>query len=223
MDWGIRKKIYNINKKPKLFLKNKLNKYIINNDDEDYDFLNNTNDNDYIYTKYNHIYFNNNITKDTAFELTKVLRNVENLINITSITNKSKKVPIYLHLTTDGGLIYSALSIIDCIKSLSVDVYTIVDGFVASAGTLIVLAGKKRFMCENAYMLIHELRGGMWGKMTEIEEEYINLKKIMKHLINIYVENTNLTKSELKEILKKDLIWNINECITNGLIHEQYK
>jgi len=78
-------------------------------------------------------------------------------------------------------------------------------------------------MCENAYMLIHELRGGMWGKMTEIEEEYINLKKIMKHLINIYVENTNLTKSELKEILKKDLIWNINECITNGLIHEQYK
>jgi len=224
MDWGIRKKIYNTSKKPKLFFKNKLNKYINNNnDDEDYDFLNNTNDSDYIYTKYNHIYFNNNITKDTAFELTKVLRNVENLINITSITNKTKKVPIYLHITTDGGLIYSALSIIDCIKLLSVDVYTIVDGFVASAGTLIVLAGKKRFMCENAYMLIHELRGGIWGKMTEIEEEYINLKKIMKHLINIYVENTNLTKSELKEILKKDLIWNINECITNGLIHEQYK
>jgi ATP-dependent protease ClpP protease subunit len=223
MDWGIKKKIYNSSKKPKLFFKNKFNKYINNNDDEDYDFLNNTNDSDYIYTKYNHIYFNNNITKDTAFELTKVLRNVENLINITSITNKTKKVPIYLHITTDGGLIYSALSIIDCIKSLSLDVYTIVDGFVASAGTLIVLAGKKRFMCENAYMLIHELRGGMWGKMTEIEEEYINLKKIMKHLINIYVENTNLTKSELKEILKKDLIWNINECITNGLIHEQYK
>jgi ATP-dependent protease ClpP protease subunit len=224
MDWGIRKKIYNTSKKPKLFFKNKLNKYINNNnDDEDYDFLNNTNDSDYIYTKYNHIYFNNNITKDTAFELTKVLRNVENLINITSITNKTKKVPIYLHITTDGGLIYSALSIIDCIKLLSVDVYTIVDGFVASAGTLIVLAGKKRFMCENAYMLIHELRGGIWGKMTEIEEEYINLKKIMKHLINIYIENTNLTKSELKEILKKDLIWNINECITNGLIHEQYK
>ena len=186
-------------------------------------FLFQKSSNSYLTTNFNHIYFNNDITNDSAFELNKELRSVDTKIKTLSASLGVEKQPIYLHLTTDGGLIYSAFSVIDCIKSLSVPVYTVIDGFVASAGTLIVLAGKKRFMCENAYMLIHELRGGIWGKMTEIEEEYINLKKIMKHLINIYVENTNLTKSELKEILKKDLIWNINECITNGLIHEQYK
>jgi ATP-dependent protease ClpP protease subunit len=132
------------------------------------------NSNNYINTNFNHIYFNNDITPDSAFELCKELRNVETKIKTLTATLNIEKQPIYLHITTDGGVIYSAFSIIDCIKSLSVSVYTIVDGFVASAGTLISLSGEKRYMCENAYMLIHELRGGVWGKMSEIDEEYTN-------------------------------------------------
>ena len=160
---------------------------------------------------------------DTAFELNKELRSVEMKIKNVSTTLNIKSEPIYLHLTTDGGLIYSALSIIDCIESLSLPVYTVIDGFVASAGTLISLAGEKRFMCKNAYMLIHELRGGIWGKMTDIDEEYSNLKKIMNHIIKIYTKKTNITKKELEGILKKDIIWNIKECIQNGLVDEEYK
>lgn len=179
--------------------------------------------NTYIYSNLTHIYFNNDINPDTAFELNKELRQVENKINMLSISLGIEKQPIYLHLTTDGGVIYSAMSIIDCIKSLSVPVYTVIDGFVASAGTLIALAGEKRYMCENAYILIHELRSGMWGKMTEINDEYCNLKRLMKHIIKIYVNNTNLTKSDLTEILKKDINWNLKKCIENGLIHEKYK
>lgn len=179
--------------------------------------------NNYIYSNFTHIYFNNDINPDTAFELNKELRQVENKINMLCFSLGIEKQPIYLHLTTDGGVIYSAMSIIDCIKSLSVPVYTVIDGYVASAGTLISLAGEKRYMCENAYMLIHELRSGMWGKMTEINDEYINLKRLMKHIIKIYVNTTNLTKSELTEILKKDINWNLNECIAKGLIHEKYK
>jgi len=178
--------------------------------------------NSYIYSNFYHIYFNNDINPDTAFELNKELREVANKINILSITLGIDKQPIYLHLTTDGGTIYSAMSIIDCIKSLSVPVYTVIDGYVASAGTLISLAGEKRYMCENAYMLIHELRSGMWGKMTEIDDEYTNLKKLMNHIIKIYVANTNLTKEELKVILKKDINWNIKDCINKGLVHEKY-
>jgi ATP-dependent protease ClpP protease subunit len=148
---------------------------------------------------------------------------METKIKTLSVTLNIEKQAIYLHITTDGGLIYSAFSIIDCIKSLSIPVHTIVDGFVASAGTLISLAGEKRYMCENAYMLIHELRGGIWGKMSEIDEEYTNSKKIMEHIKRIYSENTKIKKKELDGILKKDLIWDVEECIEKGLIQEIYK
>ena len=175
-----------------------------------------------LYSNFNHIYFNNDITVESAFELNKELRNVETKIKTLSVTLNIKPEPIYLHLTTDGGLIYSALSIIDCMNSLSIPVYTVIDGFVASAGTMISVCGQKRFMCKNAYMLIHELRSGMWGKMTEMDEEYTNLKKIMDHIMKIYATKTNFKKKDLKEILKKDLIWNLKECINNGLIDEEY-
>jgi ATP-dependent Clp protease protease subunit len=179
--------------------------------------------NTYITTTFNHIYFNNDISPDTVFELNKELRNVDNTISISVATMKIERPPIYLHLTTDGGVIYSALSVIDCMNSLISPVYTVIDGFVASAGTLISVNGKKRYMCENAYMLIHELRGGFWGKMTEIDEEYINTKRIMKHIIKIYDERTKIKKKELEGILKKDIIWDIDECINKGLVDEIYK
>lgn len=178
--------------------------------------------NSYLYSQFNHIYFNNDITMESAFELNKELRSVEIKIKNISSSLNIKPEPIYLHLTTDGGSIYASLSIIDCINSLSLPVYTVIDGFVASAGTLISLAGEKRFMCKNAYMLIHELRSGLWGKMTEIDEEYSNLKKLMNHIIKIYTKKTNIKKKEIQEILKKDIIWNLKECIQNGLINEEY-
>lgn len=186
-------------------------------------FLFQKSSNSYLTTNFNHIYFNNDITNDSAFELNKELRSVDTKIKTLSASLGVEKQPIYLHLTTDGGLIYSAFSVIDCIKSLSVPVYTVIDGFVASAGTLISLAGEKRFMCENAYLLIHELRGGVWGKMSEVDEEHMNLKKIMEHLKKIYLDNTKIKKKDLDGILKKDLIWDVNECIEKGLVDEIYK
>jgi len=218
--------------KYKSTINNKRLKFINNNDDEDDNendgsniklpFFFQKNSNNYINTNFNHIYFNNDITSDSAFELNKELRNVETKIKILSASINIDKQPIFLHITTDGGSIHSAFSIIDCMNSLSVPVYTIVDGFVASAGTLISISGKKKYMCENAYMLIHELRGGTWGKMTQIDEEHTNLKKIMEHLKKIYVENTYIKKKELDIILKKDIIWDVNECIEKGLINEIY-
>lgn len=178
--------------------------------------------NSYIYSHLNHIYFNNNITQTTAFELNKELRNVETKLKTIAITLSSDIKPIYLHLTTDGGEIYAAMSIVDCIKYISIPVYTVIDGFVASAGTLISLAGEKRFICKNAYMLIHELRSGFWGKMTSIDEEYSNLKKLMTHITQIYIENTKISKKEIENILKKDVTWNAAECISKGLVSDYY-
>ena len=76
--------------------------------------------------------------------------------------------PIKLYITSNGGYVYQVFSIIDTIKSLVVPVHTICKGFVASAGTLLSLAGEKRFITKNSYMLIHELRAGTWGKYTHM-------------------------------------------------------
>jgi ATP-dependent Clp protease protease subunit len=178
-----------------------------------------------LYTNANHVYFNNDIDDDSAFALNKELRAVENKLLHTSLTYgvKADSVPIYLHITTNGGSIHAAFSIIDCMNGLRVPVYTVCDGFVASAGTLISISGKKRFIQPNAYMLLHQLSSGVWGKMAEIEDEYDNLKKLMDHLIKHYVQNTKLTAKVLEKQLKHDVTWNVSECISRGIIDEVYE
>jgi ATP-dependent protease ClpP protease subunit len=175
-----------------------------------------------IYSHSNHIYFNDDITNESTFALNKELRTVESKLKTAAANLGIDAPPIYLHITTDGGLIHAAFSVVDCIEQLSVPVYTVSDGFVASAGTLIALAGRKRYITRNGYMLIHELRSGVWGKMTSIEEEYQNLKKVMDHIVNFYAERTRISKKSLQSVLVKDLIWTADECLEKGLVHEVY-
>jgi ATP-dependent protease ClpP protease subunit len=77
-------------------------------------------------------------------------------------------------------------------------VYTIVEGATASAGTLMSVVGKRRFIRPHASMLIHELSSWFGGKMTNIDDEYQNLKQMMDDIKSIYLENTSLAKEEME-------------------------
>ena len=105
---------------------------------------------------------------------------------------------IYLHISSFGGSVFDALTAIDVITSCKVDVYTIIDGASASAGTLISVVGKKRYIRPNAYMLIHQLSSGCWGKMNELEDDFKNNKNIIKELKKYidYVDKQNTFLSE---------------------------
>ena len=171
-----------------------------------------------LYTFSNHIYFNDDINNNSAFKLNNALRLMESKLKSLNIDN----IPIYLHLTTNGGTIHSAFNIIDCMNSISLPIYTVIEGYVASAGTLISVNGEKRYICKNAYVLIHELRSGVWGKMSEMEEEMTNIKKIQEHLINIYLDKTLIKRKKLNRILKKDIEWNATEAIEFGIADDIY-
>lgn len=131
--------------------------------------------------------------------------------------------PIMLYITSDGGLVYQVFGAIDTIKSMKVPVHTICKGFVASAGTLLSLAGTKRYITENSYMLIHELSTGHWGKFTHLTESFENSKQLMNHIKSYYLAKTKITAEELDEQLKKDISWNAEMCLEKGLVDEIIK
>ena len=187
----------------------------------------------------NEIYFNGKINNKSMPALIKELTNMEQTINkkIKKIKKRIdeleksddyddsceiqiKAQPIKLHITTYGGTVYDVFTAIDTIKNMKVDVHTICKGIVASAGTLLSLAGKRRYITENSYMLVHEVRSGMWGKFSELKEEYENVSELMEHLKKYYVKNTKMTEEEIVEQLRKDTMWNAEKCLEKGLVDE---
>jgi ATP-dependent protease ClpP protease subunit len=174
-----------------------------------------------LYTIDNNIYFQDDIDYDTVSELCREMREMRSRLLQMSRDYNITAPPIRLHLTTNGGMVHAALSAIDCISEMEgIEVHTIVDGYVASAGTLISVCGDKRFMKRNAIMLIHELRSEVWGKMSEIEDEMKNLKKMSEVIKDIYSEKTALRRVDLARILKKDINWEAEECLEKGLVDE---
>lgn len=136
---------------------------------------------------------------------------------------KIEPKPITLYITSNGGYIYQVFSAIDTIRGMKIPVHTVCKGFVASAGTLLSLAGKKRYITESSYMLIHELRAGYWGKFTYLSESLENSKQLMDHIKSYYLTRTKITSEELDEQLKKDICWNAETCLQKGLVDEIIK
>jgi len=176
-----------------------------------------------MYTQNNHIHFNDDVTQQSMFQLAKELRSVAKTMKLRAVALDIEVQPIYLHITTNGGEIHAAFTVVDCMKSLGVPVYSVVDGFVASAGTLISLAADKRYVRPNAYMLIHQLSSGVWGKMNAIEEQVGNMKKLMDHITDFYLEHTPLKSKALHKLLLTDVTWNAEECVRKGIADEIYE
>jgi ATP-dependent Clp endopeptidase proteolytic subunit ClpP len=128
--------------------------------------------------------------------------------------------PIKLYITSNGGYVYQVFGAIDTIESMDIPVHTVCKGMVASAGTLLSLSGKKRYITPNSYMLIHELRGGSWGKYQQLKDSFENSTKLMDHIKSIYLTKTKIQIDELDECLKKDVAWNAQTCLEKGLVDE---
>lgn len=168
----------------------------------------------------NHIYFYSEVDRNSIYELIVLIKEAEEENYITSFKLMIDPIPIYLHISSFGGSVYSALNAIDFIKSCRVPVYTIIEGATASAGTLISVVGEKRYIRQNAYMLIHQLSSGFWGKMNEMEDEFKNLQELTQKIKDIYKEYTSMSKKEINELLIHDLWLNSEKSIKNGLVDE---
>jgi ATP-dependent Clp endopeptidase proteolytic subunit ClpP len=168
----------------------------------------------------NHIYYHSEVDRDSIFDLCELIKEAEEENMFTSYKMHIDPIPIYLHINSYGGSIFAAFAAIDCINACKVPVYTIIEGAVASAGTLISVFGKKRYIRPHAYMLIHQLSSGFWGKMSEIDDEHKNLSELTDRILTIYRENTKIPKKELQELLKHDLWLNVEKAMKYGLVDE---
>lgn len=191
----------------------------VTDDDDDADADDDTSGKN-IKRKNNHIYFYSEVTRETIFELIMYIKEAEEENLITSLKLHLDTIPIFLHINSKGGSVFDAFNAIDVIQSCRMPIHTIVEGATASAGTLMSVVGEKRYMTKNAFMLIHQLSSVCWGKMSEIEDEFLNLQELTEKIKEIYSENTKIPKKELSKLLQHDLWLNSSKSLKYGLVDE---
>jgi len=166
----------------------------------------------------NRIFFYCPVGEYEALELNRLLRRLDVEMQHLSSRLDCRAIPIHLHVHSPGGSLFAGLSIYDTIKSCKSIVHTYVDGSAASAATLLVAAGKKRFMSKNSFMLIHQQQLEWAGKLDDFMDEVENQKELTETVMKIYLEETNMPEEQLKDILSHELWLNSEKCLELGLI-----
>jgi len=175
---------------------------------------------DYLEVVNNRIYFYSGVETKNVLGLNKALRELSGEIQHSSTILECPQADIFLHVNSHGGDLFAGLAAMDEIRKSKVPIISIIDGCAASAATLMTIAANKRQINKHAYMLIHQLSSGMWGKYTEMKDEMENLDNMMKTIRNIYLEYTKIPKKKLNEILDRDLWFDAETCLKYGLVDE---
>lgn len=176
-----------------------------------------------VYTVRNHIFFKTDVSKESIDKLAQEIDNLNH--KLASLQSKAiygnfTPKPIYLHITTNGGDLLSGFFAYDKIKASRVPIRTIIEGSVASAGSLMSIAGSQRYMTPNSHLLIHQLRTGIIGTYEELVDEKANCNQFMSKLVSLYHINCNgrLSKTKIRDILKRDIFWDATTAIQNGFV-----
>lgn len=163
------------------------------------------------------VYFCADVTKATVFKLTQLLREASACALERAHHGQEPVVHLYVH--SDGGDVFAGLSAYDHIRANRVPVTTVADGMVASAATLLLLAGTRRLAMPHASMLIHQLSTGFAGKYADLLDEVRNSAAIMKALHAIYRERTSMSAARVSALLKKERVLGAARCLREGFVH----
>ena len=138
---------------------------------------------------------------------------------------------ITVNVSTYGGDVFEAFAISGVLESLKKDITTIGYGIVASAGTVILLAGGKRKMAKNAFFMIHNPTSVTGGDADEIRKTANLLDKIQTQLVEIYVSaieksgklidgDRDATAKKVTKWVENETWFSADEALQYGFIDE---
>lgn len=127
---------------------------------------------------------------------------------------------IDLRINSQGGAVFHALAIYNALKEHPAKVNVHIDGLAASAASLIAMVGDSIFISENAFVMIHNPRGYVYGESKEMRKYAQTLEQIRKSAVATYADRTGQSKSKIGEMMDEETWLSSDEAIDKGFADE---
>ena len=138
------------------------------------------------------------------------------------LESENPKKEIALYINSPGGVVTSGLAMYDTMQYIRPEISTVCVGLAASAGSLLLTAGRKgkRFSLPNSNIMIHQPSGGFQGQASDIEIHAKEILKTRDRLNEIYVKHTGQELSKIENAMDRDRFMTPDEAKDFGLIDE---
>jgi len=125
---------------------------------------------------------------------------------------------IVIRINSPGGDVFAAHQIFNAIRNHPSKPTTRIESLAASAASYIAVAGHEKQAYKNTMIMIHEPMTGFVGNQYEMREVANLLEKISGTMVDMYADNTNVGKRELKAMLKAETWLTAKQAKEKGFI-----
>ena len=129
---------------------------------------------------------------------------------------------VELYINSMGGSVKEALGIYNVLRRCPATVIAHIDGFAASAASIIAMTADKVIMPHNTCMMIHNAAWMAYGNSTELRKSADDLEVINMAAIQSYATHAGdkLPQEELQRMLDAETWLSAEQCIQYGLADE---
>lgn len=153
-----------------------------------------------------------------AASIPEVVKNILQYNSDDSGVEVSKRKPILLYITSNGGSVDYGFELIDAIEASKTPVYTINLGFQYSMGFLIGLAGHKRFAMPNAKFLVHDGSNMVFNSGAKAQDQMEFQKKVEERIKDYIISHSKMTEEEYDSKFRVEWYMFADEAKEKGFV-----
>jgi ATP-dependent Clp protease protease subunit len=131
---------------------------------------------------------------------------------------KGKNITLYINST--GGDVYAASSIYTSLKEHKGQVTVKIDGYAASAASVIAMAGDKIYMSPTSIMMIHNPWGAFAGEAKDMRHAANVLDEVKNTIINAYAIKTKKPRNKISEMMDQETWMSAKTAMAEGFADE---
>lgn len=123
---------------------------------------------------------------------------------------------IRLRINSPGGDAFDGVAIMNLLKQHKADVEAFVDGYAASAATIIAMAAGTVHMGTASMFMIHEPWTCACGNAGDLRDTAEFLDKLNDGIVDIYKNRSGLSADRVREMLEAETWMSAQETVDNG-------
>jgi ATP-dependent protease ClpP protease subunit len=124
--------------------------------------------------------------------------------------------PLTLRLNSPGGSVFDAVAIYNALKRHAGPISVWIDGIAASAASYVAMAGDEVVMPENAFLMIHDPSGVVFGTAEDMRAMAEALDKIKGSLVAGYVAKSGGAEDDIAALMAKETWLDAAEAVELG-------
>lgn len=125
---------------------------------------------------------------------------------------------ITLRVNSPGGDVFDGLAIHNQLSAHPARVVAQIDGLAASAASLVIMAADEIVAPENAFLLVHEPRGGAFGTADTMISIAADLERMTETFAATYAKRSGQDADAVKTLMKEDRLMDAAEAKALGYV-----